>query len=122
MQLPSSEQLPCELSDRPPQIFPSSLVVEPIGDGLANNLQHPGRNVTGVTTFDPEQAGRQLQMLKAVSPGLERVAILSDRGVSECLSNANQQAAQDLGLQAQIFRVEGPSPPEYEKAFAAMDQ
>jgi putative tryptophan/tyrosine transport system substrate-binding protein len=97
-----------------------AVVVEPIGDGLADNLQRPGGNVTGVTTFDPEQAGRQLQLLKAVSPDLESVAILSDRGVSECLSNSNRQAAQDMGLRAQIIRVEGPSP-EYEKAFAAMD-
>ena len=91
-----------------------AVVVEPIGDGLAENLQRP-------TTFDPEQAGRQLQMLKAVGPGPGRVAILSDRGVSECLSSVNQQAAQDLGLQAQVIRVQGPLP-EYEKAFAAMDQ
>jgi putative ABC transport system substrate-binding protein len=98
-----------------------AVVVEPIAEKLAHNLHRPGGNVTGVTTFDPEQAGRQLQMLKTVSPGLERVAILSDKGVSECLSNANQQAAQALGLQVQIFRVEGPSA-EYEKVFAAIDR
>ena len=97
-----------------------AVVVEPIGDGLADNLQRPGGNVTGVTTFDPEQAGKQLRLLKAISPGLERIAILSDSGVTECLSNSNRQAAQDLGLRAQVIRVEGPSP-EYEKAFAAMD-
>jgi len=98
-----------------------AVVVESIGDGLADNLQRPGGNVTGVTTFDPEQAGRQLQLLKTVSPGLERIAILSDRGVTECLSNSNRQAAQDLGVRAQVIRVEGPSA-EYEKAFVAMDQ
>jgi putative ABC transport system substrate-binding protein len=98
-----------------------AVVVEPISDGLADNLQRPGGNVTGVTTFDPEQAAKQLQLLRAVNPRLERVAILSDRGVSECLSNSNRQAAQDLGLRAQVIRVEGPSP-EYEKAFAAMDR
>ena len=101
-----------------PIIF--AVVVEPLGDGLADNLKRPGGNVTGVTTFDPQQAGTQMQLLKAVNPHLERVAILSDRGVSECLSNTNRQAAQNLGLQAQVIRVEGPSP-EYEKAFAAID-
>ena len=98
-----------------------AVVVEPIGDGLVDNLQRPAGNITGVTTFDPEQAGKQLQLLKTVNPGLERIAILSDRGVTECLSNANRQAAQDLGLRTQVIRVEGPSP-EYEKAFAEMDQ
>jgi putative ABC transport system substrate-binding protein len=101
-----------------PIIF--AVVVEPLGDGLADNLERPGANVTGVTTFDPQQAVTQLQLLKAVSPHLERVAILSDSGVSECLSNSNREAAQSLGLQAQVIRVEGPSP-EYEKAFVSMD-
>ena len=49
-----------------------AVVVEPIGDGLASNLEHPGGNVTGVTTFDPEQAAEQLQFLKALDPSLER--------------------------------------------------
>jgi putative ABC transport system substrate-binding protein len=108
-----------QVTSKIPIVF--AVVVEPIGDGLVDNLQRPGGNVTGVTTFDPQQAGRQLQLLKAVSSGLERVAILSDRGVTECLSNSNRQAAKDLGLRAQVIRVEGPRP-EYEKAFAAMDQ
>jgi putative tryptophan/tyrosine transport system substrate-binding protein len=47
-----------------------AVVVEPIGDGLATNLEHPGGNVTGVTTFDPQQATTQLQFLRAVNPGL----------------------------------------------------
>lgn len=107
------------------QVTPSipivfAVVVEPLGDGLATNLQHPGGNVTGVTTFDPHQARTQLEFLRAVCPDLERVAILSDLGVSECMSNSNRQAARDLGLQPQVIRVEGPSP-EYEKAFATIE-
>jgi putative ABC transport system substrate-binding protein len=33
-----------------------SVVVEPVGDGLAADLRRPGGNVTGVTTFDPRRA------------------------------------------------------------------
>ena len=54
-----------------------TVVVEPIGDGLAANLGHPGGNLTGVTTFDPQQATAQLEFLRAVNPGLERVAMTS---------------------------------------------
>jgi putative ABC transport system substrate-binding protein len=98
-----------------------AVVVEPIGDGLAANLDRPGGNVTGVTTFHPQQATAQLTFLKAVIPGLERVAILSDRGVSDCMSNSNQEAADGLQLRPQVIRVEAPSP-EYEQAFAAMER
>jgi putative ABC transport system substrate-binding protein len=95
-------------------------VVEPIGDGLGTNLRHPGANITGVTTFDPQQARTQFEFLKAVKPELSRIAILSDLGVSVCLSNSNLDAAQALGLRAQIIRVKGPSPDFY-GAFSAME-
>jgi putative tryptophan/tyrosine transport system substrate-binding protein len=98
-----------------------AVVVEPIGDGLATNLEHPGGNVTGVTTFDPQQAATQLRFLSAVIPGLERVAILSDLGVSDCMSNSNREATLALQLRPQLIRVEAPAP-EYENAFAAMER
>lgn len=102
-----------------PIIF--SIVVEPIGDGMASDLERPGGNVTGVTTFDPEQAGTQLGFLQAVNPQLERVAILSDLGVSECMSNSNRQAAQTLGLKPQVIRIKGPSP-DYTEVFRTMER
>src|SRR5262245_17072213 len=71
-----------------------AVVVEPIADGLAENLQRPGGNVTGVTTFDPEQTGSQLQLLKAVDPGLEletashhELAIIGRGPASGCSSS-----------------------------------
>jgi hypothetical protein len=86
---------------------------------MAPDLERPSGNVTGVTTFDPGQARTQLQFLKAVKPDLERLAILSDLGVSECMSNSNKQAALDLGLKPQVIRVKGPSP-DYLQVFRTM--
>lgn len=96
-----------------------AIVVEPIGDHMTPDLERPSGNVTGVTTFDPGQARTQLQFLKAVKPDLERLAILSDLGVSECMSNSNKQAALDLGLKPQVIRVKGPSP-DYLQVFRTM--
>jgi len=106
-----------QATSRIPIVF--AVVVEPIGDGLAANLEHPGGNLTGVTTFDPQQAKTQLEFLRAVKPGFERVAILSDLGVSDCMCNSNREAAHGLQVRPQVIRVKAPSP-EYEKAFAAM--
>jgi putative ABC transport system substrate-binding protein len=108
-----------QATSRIPIIF--AVVVEPIGDGLAVNLERPGGNITGVTTFDPLQARTQLEFLRAVNPSVERVAILSDLGVSDCMSNSNRDAARGLQLTPQVIRVEAPSP-EYEKAFASMER
>src|SRR5262245_58806728 len=69
----------------------------------------------------PQQAKAQLEFLTAVNPDLERVAILSDLGVSDCMSSSNREAARGLLLEPQVIRVEAPSP-EYDKAFAAMER
>jgi putative ABC transport system substrate-binding protein len=98
-----------------------AIVVEPIGDNMASNLDRPGENVTGVTTFDPEQARTQIGILRTAIPHLERVAILSDLGVSECMSTSNREAAQELGLRPQVIRVKGPSP-DYLEVFRTIER
>jgi putative ABC transport system substrate-binding protein len=46
--------------------------------GLVARLAQPGGNITGVTDINPELNGKQLELLKAVVPGIVRVAFLSD--------------------------------------------
>ena len=52
---------------------------------------------------------------------LQALDKVETKGVSECLSNSNREAAQKLALQPQIIRVKGPSP-DYEGAVSAMDR
>ncbi|TYO64272.1 hypothetical protein FXV83_23170 [Bradyrhizobium hipponense] len=81
----------------------------------------PAETLQGSLPFDPQQAATQLRFLSAVIPGLERVAILSDLGVSDCMSNSNREATLALQLRPQVIRVEAPAP-DYESAFAAMER
>jgi putative ABC transport system substrate-binding protein len=96
-----------------------AVVADPVADNVVASLERPGGNLTGVTSFDPQQASKQLQLLKEVIPGLKRVAVLGDQGVSEALIKASETQAKGLGLQAQRLRVTGPNP-DLEEAFAAM--
>jgi putative ABC transport system substrate-binding protein len=96
-----------------------AVVVDPVTDGVVASFDRPGGNLTGVTSFDPRQASKQFELLREVIPGLRRVAILGDQGVSEALINASEQQAQVLGLQSQRLRMTAPNP-DLEGAFAAM--
>lgn len=102
-----------------PVVF--SIVVDPVADNVVASLERPGGNLTGVTSFDPLQARKQLELLKQVIPGLKRVAILGDQGVTEALMKSAEAQAAELGLQTQRFRVAAPNP-DLEGAFAAMKQ
>lgn len=96
-----------------------AVVVDPVADGVVADLERPGGNITGTTSFDPLQAKKQLELMKEAIPGLRRVALLGDQGVSEALINASQAQAQALGLQALRLRVAAPNP-DLEGAFARM--
>ena len=100
-------------------------VLDPVALGYAASLERPGGNVTGITSFDPQQAIKQFEMLKEVLPKLARVAILSDQNIPRAedgwnpLEKANDTAARVLALQPQWLRVKGPAP-DLGGAFAAM--
>jgi putative ABC transport system substrate-binding protein len=98
-----------------------AVVVDPLADNVVPSLERPGGNLTGVTSFDPQQATKQLDLFKEVIPGLKRVAILGDQGVSEALMKASEEQARALGLQPQRLRLAGPTP-DLEGAFAAIKQ
>ncbi len=102
-----------------PLVF--AVVVDPVADKVVPDMDRPGGDVTGTTSFDPQQSRKQLELLKEVLPGLERVAILGDMGVSEALMNASEEQARALGLHALRRRVAAPDP-DLEGALASMKQ
>jgi putative ABC transport system substrate-binding protein len=51
-------------------------VTDPVGQGFAESLAHPGGNITGFTDYDPPMAGKWLRMLTQIIPPVARVAVL----------------------------------------------
>jgi putative tryptophan/tyrosine transport system substrate-binding protein len=98
--------------------------IDPIAVGFAATLERPGGNVTGITSFDPQQARKQFELLKEVVPDISRVAILSDEDIPRVngwnpLEKANDTAAKAAGVRPQWVKVKGPNP-DLEGAFTAM--
>ncbi|HEY4737894.1 MAG TPA: ABC transporter substrate-binding protein [Xanthobacteraceae bacterium] len=54
------------------------VVSDPVGAGYVPNLSRPGANVTGFSTFEPEIAGKWLQLLSRMAPDLKNVNVLLD--------------------------------------------
>jgi putative ABC transport system substrate-binding protein len=53
-------------------------VSDPLGSGFVASLPRPGGNITGMLLFDGSLAGKWLSMLKEISPGLKRAALMID--------------------------------------------
>jgi putative tryptophan/tyrosine transport system substrate-binding protein len=57
-------------------------VADPIGMGFVASLARPGGNITGFLIEEPPLAGKRVQLLKLIAPGLKRVAYLFDPDVA----------------------------------------
>jgi ABC-type uncharacterized transport system substrate-binding protein len=53
-----------------------AVVNDPMGQGFVSSLAHPGGNVTGFSFIEFQIVGKWIGMLKDVSPGLSRVALM----------------------------------------------
>ena len=75
---------------------------DPVGDGVVQSLARPGGNITGLTgTVGPEIEAKRLEFLKAMLPGVSRVAYLTDKDSKEWERPSGQSvrtAAQALGV------------------------
>jgi len=59
-----------------PIVFP--IAGDPVGAGFVDSLAHPGGNVTGFMTLEYSFAGKWLELLKEIAPGVTRAAVLRD--------------------------------------------
>ena len=98
-------------------IVAMDFTTDPVAAGYAESYSHPGRNVTGVFLDAPEFASKWLELLKAIVPGLSRVAVGWDPVPGQVHLRAVQGAARSLGVDVQILEVHKPE--DIEKAFAA---
>jgi putative ABC transport system substrate-binding protein len=78
-----------------PIIF--SMVLNPVKSGIAESLQVPGDNITGVCLNIPVEL--QFKKLKEIIPDIKRIGYLYDAHKKSVLKDAARQAADKLGLQ-----------------------
>jgi putative tryptophan/tyrosine transport system substrate-binding protein len=97
-----------------------ALAGDPVGSGLVTSLARPGGNVTGLSLQASDLAGKRLDLLREVVPGLRRLAILTNVGYSAGVREMDEveAAARTLGFDVAklaIRRAEDIGP-----AFAAL--
>ena len=98
----------------------SAGVADPVGAGLVASLARPGGNITGVSTNLPVMVPKQLQMLREVSPSLQRAAFLgsTDDPVTKLFVEHAQTSARAVGVTMQVVLISQAR--EYPSALDAM--
>src|SRR5439155_13428248 len=57
-----------------------ALATDPVGSGFVASLSRPGGNVTGLSNQLTDIAGKRLELLRKVVPGLRTLAIMANIG------------------------------------------
>jgi putative ABC transport system substrate-binding protein len=76
-------------------------VVDPVGAGLVASLARPGGNATGFTIFEFGIAGKWVELLKEIAPGVTRAAVLRDAASTSSIGQlgAIQSVAPSFGME-----------------------
>lgn len=93
---------------------------DPLGTGFVASLARPGGNITGLSMMMPDLAGKRLELLREILPGVAHMAFLA-HGADPAHRRFLQEtevAARKLGVQIQPVVVRGPD--ELEGAFSTM--
>src|SRR5215472_2030742 len=80
---------------------------DPVGTGLIASLARPGGNVTGLSNQVPPLAGKRLELLREIVPGLGRLALLGNVGNPSVVLDMReaQAAARTLGLEVTTLEI-----------------
>jgi putative ABC transport system substrate-binding protein len=99
-----------------------TVVADPVGAGYVEGLARPGRNATGFISFEYGIAGKWLELLKEIAPGVTRVAVLRETAIAAgpAQFGAIQGSAPSLGVELRPVDVRDVG--EIERAIAAFAQ
>jgi putative ABC transport system substrate-binding protein len=77
-----------------------AISADPLGTGLITSLARPGGNLTGFSIQSTDLAGKRLELLREILPGLRRLAIMTNLDYRGAVLEANevQTAAHRLGV------------------------
>jgi putative tryptophan/tyrosine transport system substrate-binding protein len=83
-------------------------VSDPVGSGFVARLSRPGRNLTGFIPWEPTMAGKWLELLTEIAPGVSRIAALFNPDTAPYVTS---NYLPSFEAAARSFRVEPISAP-----------
>lgn len=98
----------------------TAAVGDPVSSGFAASLARPGGNITGMSVMVTDLGAKQVELLKAITAEVSRIALLvnPDTSIHDKLVSSVQAAAQQLGIK--VLRLDARSPDDIERGFATI--
>jgi putative ABC transport system substrate-binding protein len=84
-----------------------AVAVDPVGSGMVDSLARPGGNVTGVSIQETELAGKRIELLREILPGLRRIAVIANVGYQASVLEVTEVrgVARKFGLDVKLLEI-----------------
>ena len=95
---------------------------DPVGTGLALSLARPGGHVTGVSDVSAELTPKRMDLLRALSPNLNRIGLMwndGDHGM-QLRAQASEVGAKAMSIGVEKLALSGPG--DFDRVFAEMTE
>ncbi len=86
-----------------PIVFP--VVIDPVANGYVESLGRPGGNATGFMISEYSMGGKWLELLKEITPGLMRAAVIRDATNSSGITQFGVIQAMAPSLRVEVIPV-----------------
>jgi putative tryptophan/tyrosine transport system substrate-binding protein len=106
-------------TSRIPIVF--AVATDPVRSGLVASLARPGGNVTGLSSEGADTAGKRLEFLRQVVPGLHRLAILFDAAYPAAVHECAEVQAAARALNVDAMPLEMRRAQDIAPAFASLN-
>jgi len=95
-----------------------TIVPDPVGAGFVDSLARPGGNATGFVQFEFGLTSKWLELLKEISPGITRVAVLREPGLTAAIAQFAALQAVAPALRVELVPLNFRDPADIERTVA----
>src|SRR6185369_2136435 len=95
-----------------------TVVPDPVGAGFVESLSRPGGNATGFVQFEFGLTGKWLELLKEIAPGITRVAVLREPGLTAAIAQFAALQAVAPSLRVELVPLNFRDPADIERTVA----
>jgi ABC-type uncharacterized transport system substrate-binding protein len=96
-----------------------TIVPDPVGAGFVDSLARPGGNATGFVQFEFGSSAKWLELLKEVAPGVTRVAVLREPGLTAAIAQFAALQAVAPSLRVELVPLNFRNQADIERTVAA---
>jgi putative ABC transport system substrate-binding protein len=84
-----------------------AVAVDPVASGMVDSLARPGGNVTGVSIQETELAGKRIELLREILPGLRRIAVIANVDYKASVLEVTEvrEVARKFGLDVKLLEI-----------------